>query len=205
MGVFSYYLCFMQFFEVLPNHSWLIVDDYSKKQITGSDACRQLLKKTQQKLSIKGILQQQNFPYYLDKSSPIYFVSFSHSPKKIAILLSLSAKIGVDIETKPVSQQVAERFFTLEESSWIKNLHQNQQITIRKLLWTLKESFIKQQANKNSQLVAGLQQNMFLYLSKNQLLQLIISNNQLNIIQNNEQVFAFYPEIHCGLIIDCLS
>ncbi len=192
--------------NILPNHSWLAIADINElsnianHSLTGSEACRLLLIQLQHHVNIAGNLCDNQFPYQLiQESLSTYFVSFSHSSRQVAVLLSKSAKLGVDIENKIIRQTVAERFFSHDELTWLQTIEHKQQATAMKLLWTLKESHVKQQSSSHSRLLTSLKFNLLSIFSQDDLNRLFIKHHQLNILQKNHQVLAFYPEYCCGL------
>lgn len=134
------------------------------------------------------------------------FVSFSHSQKHIAILLSTSPQLGVDIEDKSVSKVVCHRYFVATEIDWLNILPFEQQALGRKLLWTLKESLIKAQSSADSQLIAGLKVNLTEDLTWEQMTYLLTFQEQtFNVItvyqHGKQQVFGFAPMHQCGFYI----
>lgn len=134
------------------------------------------------------------------------FISFSHSQKHIAILLSTSPQLGVDIEDKLVSKVVCHRYFVPIEIDWLSTLPLGQQALGRKLLWTLKESLIKAQSSADSQLIAGLKVNLIEYLTWEQMTDLLTFQEQtFNVItvyqHAKRQVFGFAPRHQCGFYI----
>lgn len=149
------------------------------------------------------------------KMADSYYVSFSHSQNHMVILLSNHAKLGVDIEDKLVSQRVSQRYFLPHEIDWVQSLPSAEQAMGRKLLWTLKESLIKAQNSKNSQLMTGLKINLFDYLTLEQATSLIqpiadtmVSDtftknaiNDFNYIYTLRCLFGFSPCFQCGFYL----
>lgn len=93
-------------------------------------------------------LMDDKFPYQLKKpNSPKFFVSFSHSNNKVALVVS-KRTCAIDIELNPVSERVAERYFHSQEKNHLLTLDEDTAQLVRNRLWQLKECFVKL---KNSQ------------------------------------------------------
>lgn len=102
---------------------------------------RQLLQQLLNKLSIKDKLDDTQFPYQLIDNR--YYVCFSHSANTVAVVLSTYRAIGVDIEVKGIAWHLVERFYHSNEYTILAMLPENERRLISKLLWQLKECFIK--------------------------------------------------------------
>lgn len=122
---------------------------------------RLLLQQLLDELKLSDILDESNFPYRLIGSK--YYVCFSHtgtkthndmnkdsvqtintsSKSKVTVVISQHRPIGIDIETNQVAWHVAQRFFSEHEMAALQALSPLQRKIIAKLLWQIKESFIK--------------------------------------------------------------
>ncbi|WLW67382.1 4'-phosphopantetheinyl transferase superfamily protein [Psychrobacter sp. van23A] len=122
---------------------------------------RLLLQSLLNKLEMIDTLDDASFPYRLANSQ--YYVCFSHTgthnkiisnqhknkktfehlDNKVAVVISAHRPIGIDIEINPVKWQVAQRFFHANEMDILQTLPPMQRDIIAKLLWQIKESFIK--------------------------------------------------------------
>ena len=122
---------------------------------------RLLLQLVLNKLEMIDILNDASFPYRLANSQ--YYVCFSHTgahnkvisnqhkknkpfdylDNKVAVVISAHRPIGIDIEINAVKWQVAQRFFHANEMAILQTLPPMQRNVIAKLLWQIKESFIK--------------------------------------------------------------
>ena len=122
---------------------------------------RLLLQSLLNKLDINDSLDDVSFPYRLVNSQ--YYVCFSHtgasSPNtstqpsgeksfneldnKVAVVISCHRPAGIDIETNNVEWRVAKRFYHINEIAILQTLTITQRDTVAKLLWQIKESFIK--------------------------------------------------------------
>ncbi|WP_083328823.1 4'-phosphopantetheinyl transferase superfamily protein [Psychrobacter sp. AntiMn-1] len=122
---------------------------------------RQLLQALLNKLEISDTLDESSFPYRLSKSK--YYVCFSHtaahnkdefnkkshqnipaiSYSKIAAVISRRRPAGIDIEHNDVAWHIVKRFYSDNEVTILQTLPKNQRDYIAKLLWQIKESFIK--------------------------------------------------------------
>lgn len=197
----------MKTFDIITNHTYLYIDklnNYPHK--TGSQACRILLNIIQPYNQVE--LQTDNFPYYFQHQQQTYFVCFSHSQQQIAILISKSAKIGVDIEDKEIKDSIAQRFFAKNEQQWLHSLTKKQQRIAKKLLWTLKESIVKSLANKQSLLMTTLKQDIISQYGQDTLQSLLTvtgKKNQLNIIEKTESYLGFLPNFSCGFLVQLES
>lgn len=122
---------------------------------------RLLLHSLLNKLEMIDTLDDASFPYRLANSQ--YYVCFSHTgthnkiisnqhknenlfehlDNKVAVVISAHRPVGIDIEINPVKWQVAQRFFHVNEMAILQTLPPMQRNIIAKLLWQIKESFIK--------------------------------------------------------------
>lgn len=107
---------------------------------------RQLLQELLNKLEITDTLDESQFPYRLVNSG--YYVCFSHSSdnninNKVAVVISRRHTVGIDIETNDIAWHVAKRFYHSDEMATLQTLPIAQRDTTIKLLWQIKESFIK--------------------------------------------------------------
>lgn len=121
---------------------------------------RLLLQKLLIELKLRDTLDESNFPYRLSSSE--YYVCFSHTGSKnhdinqntvqtinkslnskVTVVISRHRPIGIDIETNHVAWHVAHRFYSKHEIAALQALSPLQRETIAKLLWQIKESFIK--------------------------------------------------------------
>ena len=122
---------------------------------------RLLLQSLLNKLDIIDSLDDASFPYRLVNSQ--YYVCFSHTgassqsnstqpsgekpfnglDNKVAVVISCHRPAGIDIETNNVEWRVAKRFYNANEIAILQTLPTVQRDIIAKLLWQIKESFIK--------------------------------------------------------------
>ena len=122
---------------------------------------RLLLQSLLDKLNIIDSLDDKSFPYRLFDSQ--YYVCFSHTgasnkfvtnkhkndkvfehlDNKFAVVISHHRPAGIDIEVNNVKWQVVQRFYHANEIVILQTLPTVQRDIIAKLLWQIKESFIK--------------------------------------------------------------
>lgn len=122
---------------------------------------RQLLQQLLDTLEINDVLDESSFPYRLIDSQ--YYVCFSHTNahnnknikksvsrktedipySKIAVVISRHRPVGIDIENNNVAWHVAKRFYSDHEMDILQTLPISQRDYAIKLLWQIKESFIK--------------------------------------------------------------
>lgn len=126
---------------------------------------RLLLKQLLHELKINDTLDESNFPYRLEDNR--YYVCFSHSSvsrnadsvvdtdehsrhvysqqinNKVAVVLSTHRSAGIDIETNNISWEVVQRFYADNEIAILRRLSTVERDTVSKLLWQIKECFIK--------------------------------------------------------------
>ena len=121
---------------------------------------RLLLQQLLDELKLCDTLDESNFPYRLSSSE--YYVCFSHTGNKnhdtnqntvqtinkslnskVTVVISRHRPIGIDIETNHVAWRVAQRFYSEHEMAALQALSPLQRRIIAKLLWQIKESFIK--------------------------------------------------------------
>lgn len=122
---------------------------------------RLLLHSLLNKLEMIDTLNDASFPYRLANSQ--YYVCFSHTgahnkvisnqhkknkpfdylDNKVAVVISAHRPVGIDIEVNAIKWKVAQRFYHANEMSILQTLPPMQRNVIAKLLWQIKESFIK--------------------------------------------------------------
>ncbi|MGP5272330.1 4'-phosphopantetheinyl transferase family protein [Psychrobacter faecalis] len=122
---------------------------------------RLLLQSLLNKLEMIDTLNDASFPYRLANSQ--YYVCFSHTgahnkvisnqhkknkpfdylDNKVAVIISAHRPVGIDIEINAVKWNVAQRFYHANEMAILQTLPPMQRDIIAKLLWQIKESFIK--------------------------------------------------------------
>ena len=133
---------------------------YSQRQHQRAGV-RLLLQSLLNKLKIIDRLDESDFPYRLINSQ--YYVCFSHTgassknrpiapehekiletlKNKVAVIISRHRAVGIDIEINEVAWHVAQRFYHSNELTILQKLPMIQRNNIVKLLWQIKESFIK--------------------------------------------------------------
>ena len=62
---------------------------------------------------------------------------------KIAVVISAKGPAGIDIEHNNIAWRVVQRFYSAQEVSTLQALPIDQRDCVTKLLWQIKESFIK--------------------------------------------------------------
>ena len=122
---------------------------------------RLLLEALLNKLAITDTLDESGFPYRLIESK--YYVCFSHTGashqndidkdstlvkkearnNQIAVAISHRHAVGIDIEANKVAWHVAKRFYHRNETAALQALPTSERSALIKLLWQIKESFIK--------------------------------------------------------------
>ena len=109
------------------------------------DGVRLLLQQLLATLDIDDTLDESQFPYQLSEHR--YYVCFSHSGggrhSKVAVAISYRRAVGIDIETHDVEWHVAQRFYHSEELAVLTRLPKTDRPLAAKVLWQVKESFIK--------------------------------------------------------------
>ena len=133
---------------------------YNQRQLQRTGV-RLLLQALLKKLAITDSLDESGFPYRLIDSQ--YYVCFSHTgvsiknvdnksenkkklntaKNKVAVVISRHHAVGIDIEINTVKWLVAQRFYHPNEMFILQTLPIIQRKNIVKLLWQIKESFIK--------------------------------------------------------------
>ncbi|MGP4848096.1 4'-phosphopantetheinyl transferase family protein [Marinobacter sp. 1Y8] len=142
----------------VPKHS---VSTLARKQRQQQrQGVRQLLQELLKKLEIDDTLDESCFPYRLVNSQ--HYVCFSHTGagsskqttesnqtnfthlhSKIAVVISRQRPAGIDIETNNITWHVVKRFYSERELTILQELSTDQRERTTKLLWQIKESFIK--------------------------------------------------------------
>lgn len=122
---------------------------------------RQLLQKLLARLKIDDTLDESHFPYRLRESR--YYVCFSHTGidnnndinKKssqslniqlgshVAVIISSRRPVGIDIENSNIAWRVVQRYYSVNEIELLESLSIIQRDYVAKLLWQIKESYIK--------------------------------------------------------------
>lgn len=144
------------------NNQTLIALACFKQNQTDKSAQRQLQKKAiRQLLSLCMTdkfggyqLDEACHPYQIiQKNKPSFFVSFSHSGNKVALIIS-PTPCGIDIETNSVGYHIAKRFFHQNELRYIAGLANSEKDKATTLLWQIKECMVKLQNTTLSQLIS---------------------------------------------------
>ncbi|MGL5252155.1 MAG: 4'-phosphopantetheinyl transferase family protein [Moraxella sp.] len=202
------------YYEVIAAHSWVAIDylqNYPKTaQLSatkaGSYACRALLRQLQQQLGLTGDLQADTLPYVITHQNRRYFVSFSHSRVHVAVLLSSSARLGIDIEDKKISEKLAQRFFEPAEIQWLATLTASHLCTarLRNLMWSLKECYIKLPQSAHSNLIRGLKTNLLCNIGANRLLELVTqpAHTQNHLLLIDTLIIGYLPTFSAAFIVD---
>ncbi|OOS26800.1 hypothetical protein B0681_00070 [Moraxella porci DSM 25326] len=107
-----------------------------------SKAVRALLDVVLTHFDQQAILDESSFPYRLMANGYHSFVSFSHSQDCVALIIS-PYPCGIDVETRVISQAVAQRFFGQHENLILYSYPSDTQAIYRQILWQLKEAWIK--------------------------------------------------------------
>ncbi|MGB3109987.1 MAG: 4'-phosphopantetheinyl transferase superfamily protein [Psychrobacter alimentarius] len=122
---------------------------------------RLLLKKLLNELNISDSLDESGFPYRLSNHG--HYVCFSHTSSAnknnvsersaltlnetlkshVAVIVSRHRPVGIDVESNHVKWRVAQRFYSTDELTALESLPISQRDNLAKLLWQIKESFIK--------------------------------------------------------------
>ena len=175
---------------------------------------RLLLQSLLNKLEMIDILDDASFPYRLANSQ--YYVCFSHTgthkriisnqhknenlfehlDNKVAVVISAHRPVGIDIEINPVKWQVAQRFFHVNEMAILQTLPPMQRNIIAKLLWQIKESFIKIFQYKLAQ---GLGKN-YSYLIAD-LIRGVTSNSPLLVFSDNKSNYYITLSLYQQTVI----
>jgi len=149
---------YYQVATAVPKHS---VPALARKQRQQQrQGVRQLLQELLKKLEIDDTLDESSFPYRLVNSQ--HYVCFSHTRassskqttesnqtnltrlhSKIAVVISRQRPAGIDIETNNIAWHVVKRFYSESELTILQELSTDQCERTAKLLWQIKESFIK--------------------------------------------------------------
>lgn len=122
---------------------------------------RSLLKRLLNKLEISDTLDESEFPYRLVDSR--YYVCFSHTGannkddisknlnqgfngqlnSNVSVMISDQRPVGIDIENSNIAWRVVQRYYSINEIAILESMPITQRDNIAKLLWQIKESFIK--------------------------------------------------------------
>lgn len=114
---------------------------HTQKREQQRSGVRQLLQYLLDEIGINDVLDDTEFPYRLANSR--YYVCFSHSKDRVAVALSKNRAIGIDIEMRDIPWHVAKRFYDDKEIAALSLLHSDKRSHICRLLWQIKESYIK--------------------------------------------------------------
>lgn len=152
---------------IFNRHSDNFSSNSSSTKPISSYACRNLLTNLLSHLGIIGSFDDSQLPYrVIQTNKKIWYISFSHSQQQIAVLLADTPSLGVDVEDRPISQAVANRYFCQAENDWLACMYEVDAAIYRQLLWVLKESIIKAQGNSQqaTYLITGLATDIRQYL-----------------------------------------
>ena len=154
----KWYECSWQYYT--PTEKSSVCDIARNQRQLQRKGVRLLLQQLLNKLALNDILDESDFPYQLVDSN--YYVCFSHTganhndvnrklaqkinpalDSEVAVVISHQRPSGIDIETSHVAWHVAKRFYSDNEIAVLQSLSVLERTTIAKLLWQIKESFIK--------------------------------------------------------------
>ncbi|KAA0915996.1 4'-phosphopantetheinyl transferase superfamily protein [Psychrobacter sp. ANT_WB68] len=161
LNIKNYELCRITWHYHIPNPSLSARKTAYHQRKQQRAGVRLLLQSLLNKLDITDNLDDASFPYRLVNSQ--YFVCFSHTgassqntltqheeeknfdglDNKVAVVISCHRSVGIDIETNSVEWRVAQRFYHANELTVLQALSIMQRDTVAKLLWQIKECFIK--------------------------------------------------------------
>ncbi len=102
---------------------------------------RDLLQHLLQKLAIYDDLDETQFPYRLIHHR--YYVCFSHSVDRVAVVVSSHRPVGIDIEVQSVKWSIVQRYYHTDELAVLDKLNTIKRAHLSRLLWQVKECFIK--------------------------------------------------------------
>lgn len=181
----------------------------SQSVIPHSQAVRLLLKELLAKHGLKLVskkdislsllyqtyLDETVFPYRLQPQG--YYVCFSHSHPIIACAISIDRPIGVDVEMREIPLSVAKRFYHPDEVLWLNRQPSATQKLAIKILWMIKEAYIKHQGLPT--LMYGLKSNQ-LHLVKLLLFHLKdddnVDNEFVKVIHLKSQALVLAPYLY---------
>lgn len=184
-------ICKMVWQAYEPEHSLSTPTIAHNKRQQQRSNVRLLLKSLLTQLNITDTLDDSQFPYQLTDNK--YYVCFSHSANKVAVSISSSHPVGIDIETQDIAWGVAQRYYHSAELTLLTKLSIDQRIVISKWLWQLKESFIKIYQYKLAQ---GLGINYAAVIPE-----LIASLNKINLRNNDLEKVVLPPNNSAQIII----
>jgi 4'-phosphopantetheinyl transferase len=133
---------------------------------------------------------------FIDSADPeLKALSFSLSYTRgyVACAITESAQVGIDVESidhSQTSQRVADKFFSEEEASWLRQCPDDQRNTHFTELWTLKEALLKATGVG----LSGLPALGSFYFQNNNRIEFLAPQN----IQAREWSFAVF-EPFCGV------
>ena len=102
---------------------------------------RDLLQCLLYKLNIRDDLDETQFPYRLTIHR--YYVCFSHSVDRVAVVVSTHRPVGIDIEIQSVKWSIVQRYYHVDELAILTQLDSIERDYVSRLLWQIKECFIK--------------------------------------------------------------
>lgn len=133
---------------------------YNQRQLQRKGV-RSLLQRLLDNLEINDTLDESEFPYRLIDSR--YYVCFSHTGannkddisknlnqgfngqlnSNVSVMISDQRPVGIDIENSNIAWRVVQRYYSINEIAILESMPITQRDNIAKLLWQIKESFIK--------------------------------------------------------------
>lgn len=135
--------------QILSKHLWQYKLPIEQDVLTQARQQRQrqragvraLLRYLLNDLAIVDTLNDSYFPYRLVNTG--YYICFSHSGNSVAVALSKTCAVGIDIETHAVKWRVAQRFYHADDIRQLQILPMAQRAQASQWLWQIKESLIK--------------------------------------------------------------
>ncbi|OAU95214.1 4'-phosphopantetheinyl transferase family protein [Moraxella catarrhalis] len=152
------------------------------QQKSAQSACvRLLLQIAMQRFGIVGEFYDHAYPYHIQSSDRRYFVSFSHSKNRVGLIISLSP-CAIDIETKDIKHNIAERYFHPNEIEMLSNLSCTGKQKLMNFFWRVKECRIKL---FQDQLYTGMGADMTPYLIGIQLDSISLTKTSAHYLYNH--------------------
>lgn len=200
---------YLEFVPKLPDYEQERVEKMQSIQrrqefVLGRHLLRTILQKNNLSYSSELVLSE-GYQKPVLKNSELEF-NLSHSNKMIALAISKTCKIGLDLQAnakKETLKKVAERYFHLQEQDYIASLDEEEELDVLQKLWTLKEAHTKLNNGLLLQSLSELNldlENSLFYSPKNETFDISKQKFYLSVLSKNKVLnnkFKTYLAIAC--------
>ncbi len=132
--------------EERARHARFVQEKDRRQYLLGKVLVRSVLSRYRPLLPTEWVFTSNRFgkPVAANDPAPLHF-NLSHTEGLIVCAVARHFEVGIDVEylNRPVSLDVARRFFAPAEVAFLEQVHPEQRQRTFMLFWTLKEAYVK--------------------------------------------------------------